>query len=115
MASMAADAVRLQNKLDEHNELTAIQYHQVTARVDESMQWMLPPPRQMLVNGFEVSARLEWAQHASTSASVQVIVPNLSADIRYDRETGNDSRFHIHVQRVPPHEPPPKKPPSSQI
>lgn len=101
MHALAADAVALQKKFDEHNEHVVAQYRQVREQTDTSMHWMLPSPRQMIVREFQVSARIEWARKESTTASVQVSVPNLSADTRFSRQTGDDSRFDIHVERIP--------------
>ena len=101
MNSFASDAVDLQRKFDKQNEVTLKSHTYLLCQLGGEMASYLPSPNQVQVHQFEASARMEWRQRESKSASFKVILQNLSADLRYSRQTENDSRFNIQVERIP--------------
>ena len=101
MNSFSSDAVDLQRKFDKQNEVSLQLHGHLLNQLGEEMTSFIPDPTQLQVHQFEASARIEWGQKESKSASFKVIVQNISADLRYSRQSRNDSRFNIQVERIP--------------
>ena len=101
MESLSASSVEIQKKFDAHNKETLGVYEALLANTGKAVHPFLPQPQQLAVKEFEVSARIEWAKKKQASGALKVVFQNLSADLRYSRQSGNDSRVKIQVQRVP--------------
>ncbi|MEM7103691.1 MAG: hypothetical protein AAF502_11205 [Bacteroidota bacterium] len=103
LESFAGDVVQIQKKLDDRFIIEANQFVADYLSVPEDHRTFLMPsaPQRQVLAKHEVSARIAWRKEKSIEASLSVSLLNLSADIRFQRETSTDSSITIEIEQIP--------------
>jgi len=82
------------------NDVVELQYVLDEAFLSEAQHTSIPKT-QLRVRTFEVDARVQWSSQQTTQTSLNLSLLNLSGDLRYQRDTSDDSRIMVSVAALP--------------
>ncbi len=107
ISNLASEAVTVQKNIDAQFEEDCQRFSQLIANTPEGYQeylWPFAPPRQRLSN-FEVKARIQLQQEKTIGGSIAIGVHllNISADLRFQRDTSQDCQLKFSIKQIPVH------------
>ena len=107
ISELASGAVEIQRTFNQRFETEEKKYEFLLASTPPQLRQYLAPlaPRRQQLLSHEVQARIKLYKEITREGKVRLgtILLNLSADLRYQRNTESDYQIKIHVQQIMVH------------
>ena len=105
ITNLASDVVTIQKNMDAQFEEDHQKYIALLAHTPEECREYLRPlaPVRQRLSKYDVNARISLQTEKTVGASLKIGVNllNVSADMRFQRDTSKDNQISFHVKQIP--------------
>lgn len=105
ISRLATDMADIQKQMDDHFEKEIQRFKKLVSQTPDAGRAYLVPlaPKRQRISKHEVSARMSWQYEKSKAGGIHLKTRllNFSADLRYQRNTEQDSHLEICIEQIP--------------